>query len=409
MARRRYQQGSIRDRGESWEIRWKEDVEENGGIRRIHRSKSISKAEFPTKSLAKRERDRLLDEAGVKAETYSPAHLATFATFVDRWLVHVASTMEESTEAGVKSELKAWKIALRVEKRGEWVSMPVREIDSGVLQAVISAWHTGQRGLKQVGPKTIKNRVKTLQNAWKWAVDWKFTRMPFPATLRLPYWDKEDAKTRRPAYSMETVKRVIAESEFPYNLIWWLAYELHVRRGEICGLDVGHIDLSRQQVTVRRNRVMSKVKATKSRKPRIFSISSELCKALRPLLQGRAGSEPLFLSPDGQRLHPENLVKRILNPLLKELGLKVKGTALHGFRHGAATELDRRKVPMATRLIRLGHSDEETTYLYTHAASEDDRKVAQMFGQELSCAFTHGRANRGDSDDGEEQLLLGIA
>jgi hypothetical protein len=64
MARRRYQEGSIRERGDSWEIRWMEDVDKEGVIGRVHRSKSITKAEFPTKSLAKRERNRILEEAG---------------------------------------------------------------------------------------------------------------------------------------------------------------------------------------------------------------------------------------------------------------------------------------------------------------------------------------------------------
>jgi len=64
MARRRYQKGSVIPRGGSWELRWKEDVIENGELRRVHRSKSISEAEFPTKRLARRELDRLMEEAG---------------------------------------------------------------------------------------------------------------------------------------------------------------------------------------------------------------------------------------------------------------------------------------------------------------------------------------------------------
>ena len=37
MARRRNQKGSVIPRGDSWELRWKEDVVENGELRRIHR------------------------------------------------------------------------------------------------------------------------------------------------------------------------------------------------------------------------------------------------------------------------------------------------------------------------------------------------------------------------------------
>jgi integrase len=240
-----------------------------------------------------------------------------------------------------------------------------------------------------VGEKTIKNRVGTLRLAWKWARDWGYTRAPFPETLRLPYWDREEAKARRPAYSMDTVKQIMESSEFPYNLIWWLTTETHIRRGEVCGLDVGHVSLKTRIITIRRNRVLkSVVKNTKSRKPRTFSISDELAEALRPLVEGRGSNEPLFLSPDGKRLHPENLVKRKLRPLLKELGVYVKGTACHGFRHGAATKLDELGTPMATRQQRMGHVDPDTLMGYTHAVTDEDRKVSAAFGAVLSHAFS---------------------
>src|SRR5439155_16668509 len=132
------------------------------------------------------------------------------------------------------------------------------------------------------------------------------------------------------------------------------------------------IDLVKSTIFVRRNRVMNVVKNTKGKRGRLFSISWELAEALRPLVEGRNPDEPLFLSPDGARLHPENLVKRKLDPVLEELGVKVKGTAMHGFRHGAATELDRLGAPMATRQQRLGHIDPDTTMGYTHAVNEED-------------------------------------
>ena len=91
------------------------------------------------------------------------------------------------------------------------------------------------------------------------------------------------------------------------------------------------------------------------------------------------------------------------------MGVKVKGTALHGLRHGAATELDRMKVPMATRMNRLGHTEESTTMLYTHAVGEDDANVAAVFGKQLSEAFTQGFTQHGADSDLDELMLLGTA
>lgn len=404
MARRRYQEGSIRERGDSWEIRWKEDVERDGEIHRRHRSKSIPKAEFPTKSLAKRERNRILEESGVKDESYCPSRLGSFEEFAAQYVRDVLPTMSPSYQPSLKSEFKAWNAVLRIENNGGVRSMPMTEINGSVIQNIVTRWHTGK-----VNPKTIKNRVGTLRTAWKYALDWRYTRTPFPVHLRLPYWDKDEAKAKRPAYDMKVAKELVAESEHPYNLVWWLSFELHVRRGEVCGLDVGHINATTRLVTIRRNRVRSTVKCTKARKPRQFQISKELCDALRPLLEGRSTSEPLFLSPKGKRLHPENLVKRKLNPLLEKLGIKVKGTAMHGLRHGAATELDRMRVPMATRMNRLGHSEEPTTMLYTHAVGEEDAKVASFFGRELSKGFTQSFAQDPAGGDEGDEMLLGTA
>jgi len=388
MARRRYQRGSVILRGESWEGRWKEDVFENGVLRRIHRSKVLGTIQqYPTKRLARRELDRVMNEAGINNEDYQPSILGTFYAFAEEWKQKVASTMGVGTQAGVKSELKAWDKALQVKNGHQSVSMPFREINGNAIQTVISGWNTG-KGFKKVGAKSIKNRVGTLKLAWKWAKDWAYTRSDFPENLRLPYWDREEAKAKRPAYSVETVKKIMEASEYPYNLLWWVACECGIRRGEVCGLDVGHIDLNNRTITIRRNRVGSVVKNTKSRRARVFRISPELAEQLKPLVEGRAADEPLFLSAEKVRLHPENLVKRELVPVLQGLGVYVKGTACHGFRHGNATEMDKLGVPMATRQQRLGHVDASTTMLYSHSTDANDSKVAEEFGRMLSQGFT---------------------
>ena len=129
------------------------------------------------------------------------------------------------------------------------------------------------------------------------------------------------------------------------------------------------------------------------------------CGSVAPVVEGRKPDEPLFLSPEGFRLHPENLVKRKLKPVLQKFGVYVKGTACHGFRHGAATRLDELGTPMATRLKRLGHADPDTTMLYTHTVDDNDRKVSAEFGRVLSQAFTQNDVAKGI----EEEFLFGTA
>ena len=87
--------------------------------------------------------------------------------------------------------------------------------------------------------------------------------------------------------------------------------------------------------------------------------------------------EPLFLSSEGCRLHPDNFIKRQLKPILKKLSLD---GAAHAFRHGNACLLDHLAAPMKVRQDRLGHRRPA----YNHGLHPRDwgrpRKVAEQLG-----------------------------
>jgi integrase len=181
------------------------------------------------------------------------------------------------------------------------------------------------------------------------------------------------------------VKRIIAASKPPYDTIWRLVAETGVRRGEVCGLNVGDADLVNHVITVKRSvSKKRKLKSPKNGKARVFALSPQLVEKLRPFVEGRMADEPLFLSKKGKRLEPDNFVKRHLKPILKKLGLE---GAAHAFRHGNATLLDSLRAPMKVRQDRLGHADPKTTMLCTHAVSADERSTAEQLGALLEQEF----------------------
>ena len=158
---------------------------------------------------------------------------------------------------------------------------------------------------------------------WNSARGWGYvTHDPF-AGLVLP----EPEPAEQPHFSVEQAKQIIALAKPPFNIVFWLIFETGIRRGEVCALNVSHVDLTNRIIVVRNN---------------------------------------LFLSRKGKRLHPDNFVKRQLKPILEKLGLK---GALHAFRHGNATALDRMNAPMRVRQERLGHVEAQTTMGYTHLVS----------------------------------------
>lgn len=238
----------------------------------------------------------------------------------------------------------------------------------------------------------------TFRLIWDKAKVWKYTAETAYDGLELPDWEKGE----QPCFSVEQIARIIERSPQPYKMVWRLVAETGIRRGEICGLNVGDVDVSHRIIVVQRSRTLrGKLKAPKAGvrngqvKRRVFSLSPSLTEHLRPFVEGRAADEPLFLTPGrvskkgkviggGVRLEPDNFVKRALKPVLKDLGLD--GGA-HAFRHGNATLLDTLRAPMAVRQERLGHVDAKTTMGYTHLITSDDVRVAEQLGALLDKEF----------------------
>jgi integrase len=165
--------------------------------------------------------------------------------------------------------------------------------------------------------------------------------------------------------------------------------ETGIRLGEICGLNCGDLQsfltndidgnaIPVNFIEVRRSRWGRYLTRPKNSKVRPFAISHTLAEALHSYIEQRDKNSPLFLSTEGCRLHPENLVKRVLKPILRELGIV---GASHGFRHGNITEMDRMGTPMAVRKSRVGHADDSTTMKYTHLVSSDARITAEALGK----------------------------
>jgi integrase len=78
------------------------------------------------------------------------------------------------------------------------------------------------------------------------------------------------------------VKRIIAESKAPYDTIWRLVAETGIRRGEVCGLNVGDVDLVDHIIAVKRSVSRKrKLKSPNNGKARAFALSPQLADVLR--------------------------------------------------------------------------------------------------------------------------------
>lgn len=357
MARKRYQRGSVTQIGDYWVGRWREDVIEDGQVKRICRKQRLGLVKDLSKKLAQRELDKRLVD--INDPCYRARPTATFEQFAARWMETVLVQHKPSTQAADRSRLTRVLIPY-------FGGFKLTEIQGELVQQFVAKL-TGSA-------KTARNMVATMRMVWKTAKAWGYVAHDPCASVVLPDYQRPEQS----CFTVEQVRRILDASPEPYRTLWWLVSETGIRRGEVCALQVGDVDTVGGVVVVRRAISAGKVSAPKSKRPRVLSFSPELLVKLRLLTEGRPGDAWLFTNRDGGRLDPDNLVHRHLEPIVDSLGLK--GGA-HAFRHGNATLMDQLNTPMAVRQGRLGHMDTSTTMSYTHLISEDDRKVSAQIGK----------------------------
>ncbi len=368
MARRRYQKGRVFLRGKKnpvWVGRWREDVIENGTIRRIERSEVLgSKSDFPTKRLAFRELEKRLSV--VNDPRYRARPTAKFADFVSRWESLVLTQHKPSTQATIKSHLHKHLVPFFGHRQ-------MREIEPEEVQQFVSS--------VKLSAKTAKNLFATIQMLCKSARTWGYIAHDPVSGIVLP--KRHRAASR--FFSVEEALSILAAAPEPYHTFYWLALETGMRAGELCGLRVNDFDFERGLVSVKQSVWRGKFQSPKSENAvRCFTLSRTLLDHVANCLKQWRPNERglLFATRNGTPWDANLLVKRKLYPLLDSLGIERGG--LHAFRHTNSTLMDRLGAPLKVRQQRLGHSDPSLTLgVYTHVASDDDERVAEQLGEIL--------------------------
>lgn len=377
LARRRHQCGSLKTRsikdknGKTirtvWVGRWREDEIVHGQIRRVRKSEVLGdkrEGDLPTRALAKRRLEERL--AVVNDPMYRARPTATFAEFAKRWEALVLTQHKPSTQANLRSHLRKYVTPF-------FGRLTVRDVRPETVQQFVS-------NIK-ASPKTVRNIFATMQMMWKSARAWQYVAHDALDGVVLP----KRLKPRRFFFTQEEVKGILRAAEEPYRTFYWLAAELGVRAGEICGLRLEDLDLELGLVHVRQSAWRGKLQGPKTENAtRSFAVSPNLVEHLRRFIsQWRPNTSGLlFASRNGTPWDQNLLVKRKLHPLLEKLGIPRAG--LHAFRHYNASEMDRLNVPLKLRQQRLGHSDAAMTLgVYSHVAKEDDIRIAAQLGEIL--------------------------
>jgi integrase len=360
--------GGIDQRGEDrWRLRWRV-----GG-------KRYTKSFHGTKRAAQAELRRLLKSAD------DGAHVApdkiTLADYLRGWL-------DTETDLSPKTMERYRQLAEQqiIPHLGATVVQNLRP-------AQISEWHarllrSGGAGGRSLSARTVGHAHRILHRGLERALSLEMVARNVAHAIRPP----KVPDTEVASLTAEQITDVLTRLDgHPLHSIAALALGTGMRRGEICALAWGAVDLDSAAVRVERSLEETKVglrfKPPKTRSGhRIVSLPASVVEIIRAhrrrqaeqrllLGIGTAGDDDLvFARPDGLPYPPDTL-SRDWWRLTLALGLPRIG--FHALRHSSASALIAAGLDVGTVSRRLGHADPSITLrVYTHQFAASDGEAA---------------------------------
>jgi integrase/recombinase XerC len=153
-----------------------------------------------------------------------------------------------------------------------------------------------------------------------------------------------------------------------------LLYGAGIRVSELCGLDLGDVDLRGASVTVLGKRARARRVPVP---PVVVTTLRDYVTRVRPTLRrDESPAEALFLNRRGHRMTPRD-VRRLVAavPMLRHGDADDRRFHPHSLRHAYATHLLEGGADVRTVQELLGHADVGTTQIYTHLTIDRLRSV----------------------------------
>ncbi len=237
----------------------------------------------------------------------------------------------------------------------------------------------GQASERGDARATLARRTAAIRSFFAWAVEAGV--VPHDPSLRLVA--PKRGRTLPTVASAPAVAEVLdgaaalAQEDAPVPLrdhaMLELLYGAGIRVSELCGLDVGDIDLHRGTARV----------LGKGSKERVVPFGAPAGRAVDVYLKrGRrelvvdTDSAALFLGARGGRISPRAVYTVVSHRLAPTLGVEHVGP--HALRHSAATHLLDGGADLRTVQEILGHASLGTTQIYTHVSSERLRAAYRL-------------------------------
>jgi integrase len=202
-------------------------------------------------------------------------------------------------------------------------------------------------------------------------------------------WDLDLGKPQDPQqryFTEEQLRQIIEGAEGQNRVLFALLAGTGMRIGEAAGLHVDDLDLDNCVIYVRRSVWNGRELFPKTKNAvREIDIDPGLAEVLRQHI-GTKRAGRVFEARNGSPISGNNVLKRVLRPLLKRLGIPKAG--LHAFRHSRVTMLRKNGTPEDLQKQWIGHSSLRTTDRYSHTNQELEYR--RLAASKAGLSFTVG-------------------
>ncbi len=273
----------------------------------------------------------------------------------------------------------------------------------------VDAWLTAMQANPKFGDATVNRAYKVLNLMMKVAVQRRYVRFNPCEPVEAPADPRRDQVILNPSQVAD-----LAEAVEPYGpqyraMVLLAAYG-GLRWGEVAGLGVQHVDWLRRRVRVERQlHPDGRIDEPKSKAGvRWVEVPAWLIEELATAQRVRRPSpalEPehsdlLFLTEQGQRLHPSNFTRRVWKKALAALPAEVHGLHFHDLRHTAVAlylESGRQAgqpINPKELQVRMGHSSIQMTLdRYGHLLDKVEDAVVEAMPSPFTLRPAAGAAN----------------
>jgi integrase len=307
-----------------------------------------TKKELPTKYLAARKLDEILDR--INSRTYQPSRITTVAEFAARWREEVLAKRKPSTVHSANSHLNH-RILPQLGK------LRLDQLGPENQQIFVNQLAGASR-------KTVLNILSTLSSMLTTAKNWGYDcRQIEVAKLVLPERNTHVAAH----FTRSQIESILKLAQGHWRAFFILLAMTGLRAGEALGLQWDDIDFERRCIHMRRSAWNGRLQSTKSKASAApITLPAALAAVLaryrddwKPNQQGF-----LFVTRNGRPPSSSKVVEYQLWPILD--ALEIPRCGLHAFRHTVASMLVDAGYPIEVAQQQLRHSNARTTLGYTH-------------------------------------------